>query len=219
MDEEDPRKIIGKYIAYDLPRDVHETTASKIVNQVIEEILSSTNSIAMIREFVSTMASTTQIGLGLKEPDGGLRPVQLAIGGNVLNAGFGRPFPNLVVEVAYKHESLLTLQNELHAWIGNNTSVQVAIGIKIFGLRKNGSCRMLALLYRRGVAGPTQSVEFGTNIGNAAGLNLSFPLADLYFGVAQANIPLQVQPLIANGAVIVVDLAQLQASILLELSF
>jgi hypothetical protein len=146
-----------------------------------------------------------------------LRPIQLVVGGNVLDAGFGCPFPNIVVEVAYKNESLANLQNELHAWIGNNTSVQVAIGVKIFGLRDDGSRRMLALLYQRGVVGPAQSVEFGTNVRNAAGLNLSFPLMDLYFGVAQANIPLPVQPLIGNVTIIVVDLAQLQASILRHL--
>jgi hypothetical protein len=69
---------------------------------------------------------------------------------------------------------------------------------------------MLALLYRKGVANPTQSVEFGTDVGNAAGLNLSFPLA-------KANIPLLIQPLIRNDTMILLDLAQLQASILLEL--
>jgi hypothetical protein len=109
------------------------------VNQVIKRIQSDTNNIDMIDQFVSTVSSTAQIGHILKEPDGGVRPVQLVIGGNVLDAGFGRPFANLVVEVAYKHESLKLLQNELLIWIGSNTSVQVAIGVKIFGLQKNGN--------------------------------------------------------------------------------
>jgi hypothetical protein len=59
--------------------------------------------------------------------------------------------------------------------------------------------------------------EFGNDIGNDAGLNLSFPLADLYFGVSQANIPLLIQTSIGNNAMIFLDLEQLHASILLEL--
>jgi hypothetical protein len=62
---------MGKYIADDLPRDVHDATASKIVNQVIKRIQSYTNNIDMIDQFVCTTSSTAQIGHALKEPDGG----------------------------------------------------------------------------------------------------------------------------------------------------
>ncbi len=63
--------------------------------------------------------------------------------------------------------------------------MQVAIGIEIFDPRVNGKTRILALVYQRDCPhNPEQAVEFGTNVGGAAGLAITLRLADLYFGVA-----------------------------------
>ena len=43
---------------------------------------------------------------------------------------------------------------------------------------------MLILVFRRGSRAPEKQVEFGTDIGSAAGRVVSIRLADLYHGVA-----------------------------------
>ena len=114
------------------------------------------------------------------------------------------PFPNLVIEVAHQCESLPKLKIELRNWMSTSTSVQVAIGIKIFAPQADESCRLLALVYQRDcLHNPEQTVEFGTNVGDAAGLAVTIRLADLYNGVAL--------PAGADGAATVaVDLANLR---------
>jgi hypothetical protein len=218
--EKNPNKIIGNYIAYDLPRDVHETTADNIISQIRDSIsqLINNNTINVNLQLRDSRSSTARLGSGLKEPSAGLRPIQLRIGGNVLDAGFGRPFPNLVVELAFQNESLPRLVDELRCWIGNLTSVQVAIGIKIFDREANGTRRLCALLYRK-ASDDVQSIEFGTDIGNAHGLRLAFPLADMYVGVHLSEIPFPIQALLATPIIsyVDIDLAEVQSVILEEL--
>ena len=102
------------------------------------------------------------------------------------------------------------MRAELDRWISAFTSVRVAIGIKIFGQRTNGTRRMLALVYRRGVANPDQEVEFGTTLPTAAGLQLTIQVADLYHGTA-------LPPGYAVGDTLAIDLAPLQGEILSSL--
>jgi hypothetical protein len=67
------------------------------------------------------------------------------------------PFTNLV----HSNESLPKLKIELRSWISDDTSVQVAICIKVFGRRVNGTTRILALMYQRDCPhNPEQTVEF-----------------------------------------------------------
>jgi hypothetical protein len=126
----------------------------------------------------------------LKEPDESFSPIQLKINQNILDNGYGSPFPNLVIEIAHQNESLISLQEELAAWIGIHTSVQIAVGIKIFVHSANGTRRLLAHLYKR--FPNIQSVEFGTNLSNHNGLSLRFPLSDLYYGITRNEIPDQI---------------------------
>jgi hypothetical protein len=119
------------------------------------------------------------------------------------------PFPNLVIEVAHSNKSQPKLKTELRNWISDDTSVQVAIGIKIFGPRVNGitSVLVLALVYQRDCPlNQEQAVEFGTNVGDAAGLALTIRLADLYHGVA---FPAGVNA----AATVAVDLADVRDAI------
>jgi hypothetical protein len=168
--EQDPRKILGKFIAHDhLLLDVHETTGTLITTHILAGIQTIIGDVGVVYEFEKLRIFKSFLKT-LKEPDAGLRPVQLRSGGNVLDSGFGTPFPNVVVEIAFQNESLPVLQNELRAWLSNHTSVQVAIGIKIFGKKQDGTRRILALLFRR--AGDVQSVEFGIDQGNIASHNL-----------------------------------------------
>jgi hypothetical protein len=124
----------------------------------------------------------------------------------------GNPFPNLVVEVALS-EPLTQLMRELADWISGHTSVRIAIGIKIFP-EKHSARRMLALLYRRGVQNPDQSIEFGTDVGTAAGLSLRLFVSDLYFGIPYPDLPLLLQGAILANEVVAVSLQELQGHIM-----
>ncbi len=89
-----------------------------------------------------------------------IRPCGTDIGNGVLGDGFGYPFSNLVIEVANSEPSDQLLE-ELDLWISPETSVQVAIGIKIHmekGCAVDGDVKsMEAIIYRRrSVLNPTQ---------------------------------------------------------------
>ena len=80
---------------------------------------------------------------GSKEPDYYLRPFGLRIPpakpGNVEE----HPCPTLAVEVAFGNESQKTLKKELMLWTGPTTSVQVALGVKIFIQGRPDNTRLL----------------------------------------------------------------------------
>jgi hypothetical protein len=208
----DADKILGKYFAYDLPKLGHEIAASEIKTQIAKSIQRAANNIDVIDELKMPNSPLVRIGGKGKEPDGTLSPKQLRIGGAIRDDGFGFPFPSLVIEIALTHESLNSLKTELLDWIGNHTSVQAAIGVKIFGKRVDGSRRMVALLYRRNHS-PLQ-IEFGSDLENISGLYLSFPITDLYVGVDFQDIPNVMKPLLEIPAQIIIDLAKLQAEII-----
>jgi hypothetical protein len=98
-----------------------------------------------------------------KEPDMSISPVGLSVGEGILDDGKGFPFPNVVIEVAYKNEPLQSsrenvgLRDIIRNWL---SSVQVKIGIKIFTAQ---SQRYRAILGIRN--SPTWEVEFGMKSG------------------------------------------------------
>jgi hypothetical protein len=121
--------------------------------------------------------STCWTGDRGQEADASWTPEGLVIGGEVGEAAGGCPFPNVVLEVAYKNESLASLRAKLNRWVGPETSVQVAIGIKINAV---GS-RHVAILHQRDQ--DVQVVEFGVDAPPPPVTTLSFPLVAVYVGV------------------------------------
>jgi hypothetical protein len=160
--------------------------------------------------------------------DGGAYPNHHTANNQVFESGFGL-FPNVIWQVAYKHETEDELAYELLDCLSDATSIQVAIGVKIDDQRTRmpGFVKMIAMVYRRNqvrnlapdfqmtpnglslVYDAEQVVEFGTNI--AAGIRansaISFPLQDLFFG--SAVIPNEIQALIASNTQIVFLLSHL----------
>ncbi|KAK1929281.1 hypothetical protein P3T76_015233 [Phytophthora citrophthora] len=47
-------------------------------------------------------------------------------------AAHNNPFPNVIIEIAYKNRSSQMLPAKLQRWMSNDSSVQIAIGIKVF---------------------------------------------------------------------------------------
>jgi hypothetical protein len=173
------------------------------------------------------------LGAMLKIADVAVVPRRAVAGSNgVLDNGFGKASPNVVLEVAYKNETLAELVEELLNWlcVCGFLSVQVAIGIKIDKISAS-DVRMKALVYRRNnqanpqlskitVAGlnhyfdADQEIDFGTNFVNRAGLSIHFPQAELYFGVAASDIPQSIQALIASNGDVVLPLDLLHDNIM-----
>ncbi|CEG40560.1 uncharacterized protein PHALS_10749 [Plasmopara halstedii] len=170
----------GRVIIYSLPSDPHEATAGNIMQSIIEEIQTAGNSIGLIRSVQVKASPRCQIGSRRgKEPDMSISPVGLTIGGRIMDNGKGFPFPNVVIEVAYKNESLDLLRGGLDNWMLPETSVQVAIGIKLF-VRTRRQRRYRAILRVRN--SPSQEVEFGIDVCEGS-ISLAFPLKLIYEGV------------------------------------
>jgi len=75
----------------------------------------------------------------------------------------GSAFPNVVIEVG-DSQSLKDLHDNAQMWLDPNTTVEVAIVIKVFGKSKTSNERpMVALRYERGAnpTQPTYAVSFG----------------------------------------------------------
>jgi hypothetical protein len=178
-----PDEIFGDLIATDLPTPAHELAAGNLLSQIVGKLRDKG-----LRDIDQAASIRTRIGRISKEADGSLFPRALRVGGAIQHIGDSRgifPFPNLVIEVAHQFESLPKLRVELRNWISTRTSVQVAIGIKIFAPQADERCRLLALVYQRDCPhNPEQAVEFGSDVGDAAGLAVTIRLADLYHGVA-----------------------------------
>ena len=84
--------------------------------------------------------------------DGVLKPKQLKVGREVLAACDTSPFPNVVLEVAFRNEDQHKWIQELLELMSPWTSVQVSIGIKIENKRSRvdaGHVLMTAYVYNR----------------------------------------------------------------------
>jgi hypothetical protein len=190
---EDDKKC-GRVLIYSFPKTIYEGTAGEILTRIQEEVVVAGNSSQLLRTLKVKASPTCELGnRRAKEPDMSLTPAGLAIGGNILDIGEGVPFPNIIIEVAYKNEPLdphresrsVGLRDVIRNWLSPQTSVQVVIGIKIFERQDR---RYRAILAVRN-APAWQEVEFGNvnRSGRPIGpgpITLEFPLALLYYGVA-----------------------------------
>ena len=145
----------------------------------------------------------------IKEPDAALIPWRSSISTEVLDDGFGFPTPNLVIEIACS-ESREQLVRELTSWTSAGTSVQVAVGIKMYPYSER-SDRAEAIVHRRGVSNPEQVVRFSPDAGDCP--IIVFHLKDLFFGVVP-KLPLGLQDRIARDEIIKIDLKKVRDRIL-----
>ncbi|OQR88684.1 hypothetical protein THRCLA_22815 [Thraustotheca clavata] len=167
----------GSVVINRLPSKVHECTACSIEYTIIKQIkdaVRQSNNLTI--EFHSPPYPICRIGNILQAPTQALIPDTLSLNNSsVIDAGFGSPFPAIVIEISYKNEKLATLRSKLERWMSMQTSVQIAIGIKIFAI----SSRRVAILHRRGYC--SQEIDFGDN--NQWDLVLTFPLGAVFTGV------------------------------------
>ncbi|KAF0698364.1 Aste57867_11014 [Aphanomyces stellatus] len=146
----------GRVTIYSIPSHVHYDTAGEICGSNIEQIQRAGNDFGL-RDHD-------------QEPDYNLTPAELTVGGAVLEAVPGFPFPNVIIEVTYKNERL---PNSCVGWITLLSKLRSES-------RFDAGLRRVAILHPRGQ--PVQEVEFGHAV--APPLTISFPLASIYAGVA-----------------------------------
>ncbi|KAF0692146.1 hypothetical protein As57867_005478, partial [Aphanomyces stellatus] len=164
----------GRVVIYSIPSFVHSKTAGRVCETIKDEIILAGNDYMALRWTVEIATDPTcRTGNHGQEPDCCLIPAGLAVGGAVLEAADNHPYPNVIVEIAYKNEDLGRLRANLVRWM-HNTSVQVAIGIKINAI----NAERVAILCQRGQ--PNQEVPFGHP--RLPPLAISFPLALIYTG-------------------------------------
>ncbi|RHZ20764.1 hypothetical protein DYB31_007742 [Aphanomyces astaci] len=190
----------GRVVIYSISSVVHGRTSDEIYRSILMQILEAGNDIGLISSVEGPIV-TCRTGDHGQEPDACVTPVGLTIGGAVLAAKGVFPYPNVIVEVAYKNDSQERLRAKLDRWMSDTTSVQVAIGIKIDA----ATPRRVAILLQRGqpVMPP---LEFGHPAPGP--LQISFPLASVYAGVA---LP---PPLAGLGNTLIsIDLIQLRTVI------
>ncbi len=91
-----------------------------------------------------------------------------------MDNGYGYPFPQVVIKIVYKNESLNGLCQVIEHWMLPQTSVQVAIGIKIFVTSQGCLHRYRAIFAIHN--SPTEEVEFGMDAGGVGPMTLALPL-------------------------------------------
>ncbi|KAF0712324.1 hypothetical protein AaE_012054 [Aphanomyces astaci] len=168
----------GRVVLYIISSIVHSKTAGRIATAILEQIARTGNDFGLLDTVDLATDPTCRTGNHGQEPDCCLIPAGLAVGGAVLEAADNHPYPNVIVEIAYKNEALGRLRAKLVRWM-HNTSVQVAIGIKINAINAD----RVAILCQRGQ--PNQEVAFGHP--RSPPLAISFPLALIYTGVAMPS--------------------------------
>ncbi|KAH9076524.1 hypothetical protein Ae201684P_010468 [Aphanomyces euteiches] len=189
----------GQVVIYSLPTETHERTADRIETSITEQICEAGNDIRL-RRSIYIGRPTCRIGEDRgEEADLALTPVGLSVDGPILQSSRGFAFPNVVVEIAYKNDSLPRLRAKLARWMSDETSVQVAIGIKIFPTSLNRT----AILRLRGPPAQVTHVAFGAP--RPGPLQIVFPLALVYTGV---NLPASLAGV--ADAEISIDLIQLR---------
>ncbi len=142
---------------------------------IIKEVQLAGNSIKLMDTIRVKASPTCRLGPQHgKEPDMSHSPASLTIGGNIMDNGYGYPFPHVIIEIAYKNESLAGLHQVIDHWMLRQTSVQVAIGIKIFVTSQGRPQRYRAIFAIRNY--PTEEVEFGMGAGSAGPMTLALPL-------------------------------------------
>ncbi|KAG9398326.1 hypothetical protein AC1031_014666 [Aphanomyces cochlioides] len=176
----------GRVVIYSLPSSVHEKTSSGVYLTIMRQVVRAGDD--LWSTVFNTKSTTFQVGASRRphyqQADESLKPENLRVGGQVL-AGTAKqdPFPNVVIEVAYKNQTFDKLLEKLHNWIHPRyTSVQVGIGIHI----SPNSNRRRAILLVRGQPVQETVTEFGDNIAITP-LTLEFPMACIFEGVVWPN--------------------------------
>jgi hypothetical protein len=220
--------VLGTLMSTEPCSSEHQSAAGAIGQNLLGSML------AIGQDRILDLSTSPHIIIGswIKEPDLSMQPSDILIGDGVLNDGFGFPFPTLVVEVAFA-ESRAQLLEDLERWISPETSVQVAIGIKIHGSKhsaesSDGGRResgegsgdggpieaIDAFLYRRSSPTREQSIRFHPPKPGVPPPVLRVRLADLLFGVAPERLPPDARRRAARGETVEVDLGYVRERVL-----
>jgi hypothetical protein len=182
-------KVLGKVVVQELPSEVHENCSGTIHQLIAKEICRAGDDFDLASSTLRFMNSPKySLGNNRKEPD-------LAIKCKASN------LLTLVVEVAWKNESLPKLREEVRLW-KLHSDVRIIIGIKLFPSRR----MTLFKSTRQEIGGWIETeLEFGDDVGEPP--NLTLEVRNLYYG---SHIPAA----LAQVPIISISLSDLRNSIL-----
>ncbi|KAG6574742.1 uncharacterized protein IUM83_10959 [Phytophthora cinnamomi] len=163
----------GSVVVYSLPTIVHTVTASEVVDMIREQIVLMDPAARLMRTLRAGGSARYNVGDRLQAPDQCLIPA----------GARPRTYPNLVVEVAYIHESWEHLIEKLRRWMSPVTTVQIAVGVQVGRIRRRIIVmqRKVNMNYRGHEKHQFVSEVVDFDFGHDH--EVSFPLCALYFGV------------------------------------
>jgi len=187
----------GKIIIYELPSMPHEVGIGAIAKEIVKRCINADGTDAEIYNCGATRTRDRNRG---KEADASFRPKKLAVNAPHGSNGNDRPWPNLVVEVAYT-ETLDHVEEALKYWLSPGRAHDCII-VKIDPVPQDQvPVRMRVWHYcisdRRTRRIPHRTMhEFGTQDGTGTALNiaqgqciLNTSLDCLYHDFKQPNLP------------------------------
>jgi hypothetical protein len=166
----------GRVVIYSFASDVHEETASWLVQRIYDQILLMGNDISLTRSLKAAASPTCRVGDRNQEPDMSLKPRGLPRGA----------FPTLIVEVSYKNLSWNLAVEKLERWMGPDTTVQVAIGIHIFPTSSRRRCILMRRNPEFHRVGGERLIIQEDDFHTGQQYRIAFPVSALYVGV---NLP------------------------------
>lgn len=167
-------RTTGSVVVHSLPTIVHNITAGEVVDMIREQIELMNPGARLMRTLRAAGNTRYDVGDRHQAPDQCLIPA----------AAPAHMYPNLVVEIAYKHESWDELVEKLRRWMRPVTTVQIALGVQIGLIRRRIVVlqRKVSFNYRgdeeHRFISEVVDFDFGCNH------EIRFPLSALYFGVA-----------------------------------
>ncbi|KAK1933859.1 hypothetical protein P3T76_011619 [Phytophthora citrophthora] len=115
----------GRVVLYFFPTAVQALAVSKIITKIRSELVRIGNDEELSETLLTLPSPTLRFGIHLRLPDGALEP----------RDAFFKGLPNVVVHSAYT-ETWSHLEEKLRSYMTPTTTVQVAIGIKMFRSEK-----------------------------------------------------------------------------------
>ncbi|CAJ0828338.1 1896_t:CDS:2, partial [Entrophospora sp. SA101] len=179
--------VLGNVTIYELPSQSHEVCIGAIAKLMMKQCSPADETDAEIYSFGAT---TTRVSGSGKESDQPFRPRKSKVISPYGSDGKNKPWPNLVVEVAFSESIRHFKEKAWNYWLHNNHAHDVIV-IKIDYVPNDQiPQRMKASTYVQQKLKPINKFEFGTHDENENSLNylqgtcvIRIPLDCLYYNV------------------------------------
>ncbi|CAG8603782.1 417_t:CDS:2, partial [Diversispora eburnea] len=149
-----------KVSVYELPLELHETCIGAITSEIIE-----TNA-----GIINLGATRTRADRSGKEADASFRPMKPGVPVQTGSDGKRKPWPNIIVEVAYSESINYVFEKVKDYWLKDLSRAHDAIVVKIDSISEDETPSRIRT--RRGELQHRTHFEFGTHDGAGNPLNI-----------------------------------------------